>query len=63
MTKSRFSPSVHAIWRALLLFPLAMAILSAQEYRARVQGTVKDTTDAVIPGASVTLSIDRAMSR
>jgi hypothetical protein len=29
--------------------------MTAQEYRGRVQGTVRDTTDAVIPGASVTL--------
>lgn len=32
------------------------AALSAQEYRGRVQGTVMDTTQAVVVGATVTLS-------
>jgi len=41
------------------MFALALALLvvcaSAQEYRARVQGTVSDATDAVIAGAAVRL--------
>ncbi|HTS26462.1 MAG TPA: carboxypeptidase regulatory-like domain-containing protein [Bryobacteraceae bacterium] len=40
----------------LFLLTLGVAVLTAQDYRGRVQGTVKDTTDAVIPGANVTLS-------
>lgn len=43
-----------------LLSPLAVAVLSAaigfaQDYRARVQGTVTDATEAVIAGAQVLL--------
>ena len=30
----------------------------AQDYRARVQGTVSDTSQAVLPGVAVTLSND-----
>src|SRR5215831_6269070 len=38
----------------LLLFMFA-AVLPGQEYRGRIQGTVHDTSDAVIAGATVTL--------
>lgn len=55
MRNMHSSPGVRAVLRALVLLPLLIAALSAQEVRGRVQGTVKDTTDAVIPGANVTL--------
>ena len=55
MMNLRFRPGAFAVVRGLLLWTLAGALLNAQEYRGRVQGTVKDTTDAVIPGANVIL--------
>ncbi len=42
--------------RQLLLFLMCLTCLIAQDYRARVQGIVTDSTDAVIPGAKVTLT-------
>ena len=41
----------------LRVFTLAVcaACLFAQDYRAKVQGIVTDSTDAVVPGAKVTL--------
>jgi Carboxypeptidase regulatory-like domain len=39
----------------LALFTLFAAVLSAQDYRGRIQGTVRDSSDAVIAGATVTL--------
>ncbi len=39
----------------LFLLTLVAVVSTAQDYRGRVQGTVKDTSDAVIPGANVTL--------
>src|SRR5690349_15457114 len=42
--------------RQLLLFLVCLTALFAQDYRARVQGIVTDSTDAVIPGAKVTLT-------
>jgi hypothetical protein len=39
----------------LFVFTLLTATLAAQEYRGRIQGTVRDTTQAVVPGANVTL--------
>src|SRR5215472_17671396 len=59
MRNLRFSPGAFAVVPGLLLWTLAGALLNAQEYRGRVQGTVKDTTDAVIPGANVILGITR----
>jgi hypothetical protein len=41
--------------RFLLIGAMGCACLSAQ-FRAAIQGTIKDTTGAVIPGAQVTLS-------
>ena len=41
--------------RTVFLLALVAAVSTAQEYRGRVQGTVHDTSDAVVPGASVTL--------
>jgi hypothetical protein len=40
---------------ALVLMTLAAGVLEAQEYRGRIQGVVRDTSDAVISGATVTL--------
>jgi hypothetical protein len=40
---------------ALLLLALFAALLPAQEYRGRIQGVIRDTSDAVIAGATVTL--------
>ncbi len=40
--------------RLILLIFLAV-LLNAQEYRGRIQGIVRDTSDAVIAGATVTL--------
>jgi hypothetical protein len=43
----------------LIAFPLAFAftaLLPAQDYRAKVQGTVKDSSGATIAGSQVTLS-------
>ena len=37
-----------------VLFALAVTI-SAQDYRARLQGIVTDSSDAAVPGATVTL--------
>src|SRR5205085_3083170 len=39
---------------AATLFALA-AVIAAQDYRARVQGIVTDSSNATVPGASVTL--------
>jgi Carboxypeptidase regulatory-like domain len=61
MTKTRFGPlfcfgaATRIVITTLCLLTLVAGILTAQEYRGRVQGTVRDTSDAVIPGASVTL--------
>ena len=42
-------------WKAIAaLFVLTTAI-DAQDYRARVQGIVTDSSDAAVPGATVTL--------
>jgi hypothetical protein len=43
----------HAATVVGVLF--SATLLTAQEYRGRIQGTVTDTTDAVIPGANVIL--------
>jgi hypothetical protein len=41
---------------ALPLIFVYVAILPAQDYRAKVQGTVNDSSGAVIAGSQVTLS-------
>lgn len=41
--------------RMVILLALVTAVSTAQEYRGRVQGTVRDTSEAVVPGATVTL--------
>jgi hypothetical protein len=46
-------PTFRKFWLASLSF--AAITLNAQEYRARVQGTVADSTQAAIPGATVIL--------
>jgi hypothetical protein len=45
--------TLRAAWATLLL---AAVSLSAQEYRGRVQGSVTDTSEAAIAGATVTLT-------
>lgn len=50
-----FGGAARRVITTLFLLAFVAAISTAQEYRGRVQGTVKDTTDAVIPGANVTL--------
>ena len=61
MTKSRFrslcyfGTAARIAFTTICLLILAAGILTAQEYRGRVQGTVRDTSEAVIPGANVTL--------
>jgi hypothetical protein len=50
-----FAAATRSVLTTLFLLTLVAGILTAQEYRGRVQGTVRDTSDAVIPGASVTL--------
>src|ERR1035438_3185473 len=61
MTKTKFGPpfacaaATRSVLTTLFLLTFVAGILTAQEYRGRVQGTVRDTSDAVIPGASVTL--------
>ena len=47
---------MRLVRRALCLLILLAAILSAQDYRGRIQGVVSDSTNAVIAGANVTLS-------
>ena len=44
-----------ASYRAGLLFTLLAVVSPAQDYRGRIQGIVRDTSDAVIAGATVTL--------
>ncbi len=47
------------LWMVLAAaFALAARHADAQDYRARVQGTVSDTSQAVLPGVTVTLSND-----
>ncbi len=41
--------------RCFAFLILTATLVTGQDYRGRVQGTVKDSTDAVIPGATVTL--------
>jgi len=42
--------------RTLFVLTLFVAILPAQDYRGRIQGVVRDSSDAVVAGANVTLS-------
>lgn len=42
----------------LVLGSLFLPMLSAQDYRAKVQGVVTDSTQSVVPGATVTLHND-----
>jgi len=50
-----FAAATGSVLTTLFLLTLVAGILTAQEYRGRVQGTVRDTSDAVIPGANVAL--------
>ena len=55
MAKTAFGTGIMSLWRMLSIIAITTALLSAQEYRGRVQGTVKDTSESVIPGANVVL--------
>src|SRR5580765_7219751 len=51
----------RGIYRLFLLAVAALtaicaSVCSAQDYRAKVQGVVSDSTHAVVPGAQVTLT-------
>lgn len=48
-------PAVGKLILAFIVLILAAFVATAQDYRGRVQGTIKDTTEAVIPNAAVTL--------
>jgi len=50
-----FQAAMKTIISALIFVSLCATLLIAQEYRGRVQGTIRDTSDAVIAGATVTL--------
>jgi len=49
----RIKPFLWGLIAACLL--LAPALMNAQDYRGRIQGTVMDNSDAVLPAATVTL--------
>ena len=55
-------PLQHPSWLVLAAAAFALMLAAspaaAQDYRARVQGTVSDTSQAVLPGATVTLTND-----
>jgi hypothetical protein len=55
-SKSRFGRTTLSILAAVVLLALPTATLRAQSDTGRVTGTVTDTTGAVIPGATVTLT-------
>ena len=44
------------MWAAVLLLLLAAACAWSQASNSAVRGSVRDTSDAVIPGATVTLT-------
>jgi hypothetical protein len=46
---------MHQLWKALLLFVVASTVVWAQVDRGTINGTVTDTTTAVLPGVNVTL--------
>ncbi|MCL6546614.1 MAG: carboxypeptidase-like regulatory domain-containing protein, partial [Bryobacteraceae bacterium] len=46
---------MRSILAFCVLAPLLTALLWGQEYRGRIQGTVKDQSNAVVVGATVTL--------
>lgn len=46
----------NGFFSALLLVLLSFALANAQEFRATVTGTVKDPNEAIIPGATVTIT-------
>ena len=50
--------------RALVLLSLAAACVSAQEFRATLQGNITDPSQAALPGATVTLrNVDTGIER
>jgi len=58
-SNSRFGPIAGYVCRTLLLIGLAFGlagVMRAQTDTGRVTGTVKDTTGALVPGATVTLT-------
>ena len=51
--------SFFTVWCAcLVLGSLWITVSSAQDYRAKVQGVVTDSSQAVVPGATITLGND-----
>jgi hypothetical protein len=55
MKLSSLSPSIARSVLSSALFLTLTLLVHAQDYRAKVQGAVTDTADAVIPNAKVTL--------
>ena len=51
----RVSRTAKIVVCALSLLVLFASVMSAQEYRGRIQGSVRDASEAIIAGASVTL--------
>jgi len=52
---ARFRRAARSILAFCVLAPLLTALLWGQEYRGRIQGSVKDQSNAVVVGATVTL--------
>lgn len=50
-----FRRAVRAILAVCVVTPLLTAVVWGQEYRGRIQGTVRDQSNAVVVGATVTL--------
>jgi hypothetical protein len=46
----------HCLLVSVALTAICASICSAQDYRAKVQGVVSDSSHAVVPGAQVTLT-------
>ena len=49
-------------WMAVLLLLLFLGMPAHAQYRASLQGTVEDTTGAMVPGATITL-VDKETNR
>ena len=52
----KFNTGVRLLRGMLFLLAVLVPVVSAQDYRGRIQGVVSDSTNAVIAGASVTLA-------
>src|SRR5260370_10411321 len=51
----RRGPAAKVVTGGLIVFARLGAVLNAQDYRGRIQGAVRDSSQAVIAGATVTL--------